>query len=122
MRIDPNQFSGTISGMGLEQDILALFRQAVTQCNGNKSKAAKMMDVTPVTLSYWLVGQRRISPEACKAVDRLGGKLFMPEGDIVPIENDIISPVQLLQQQVDALTRENALLRKLVDLYEKGNQ
>ena len=119
MGVDSQQIQGIIYGMGLEQDILTLFRQVVAQCDDNKSKAAKLMDVTPVALSYWISGARRISPEACKAVDRLGGKLLIPEELTVSSDAHIATPTELMEQKIDALERENALLRKLVALYEQ---
>ena len=122
MRIDAGEVNGIIYGMGLEQDILTLFRQVVAQCEGNKSKAAKLMDVTPVALSYWITGARRISPEACKAVDRLGGKLLLPETLDLSTDVHIVTPVEVLEQKVEALTRENALLRKVIELYERDSK
>ena len=74
--------------MGIEESILALFKQLIAQHGGNKAAAAASIGVNSVTFWGWVKSKRGLNRALCQASDRAGGILLIP-GDSVPASREI---------------------------------
>lgn len=103
--------------MGIEKDIERLFASVLEKYRGNKAAAAASLDINAVTFWGWATGKRKPPSALCKAIDMAGGVLLIP-GEPAPIRQGNEEELTRLRDKVDSLTRENALLHKLVNKYE----
>ena len=103
--------------MGIENDIQRLFAGVLDEHGGNKAAAAASLDVNAVTFWGWTTGKRKPPSALCKAIDSAGGKLLLP-GEFPPASPDQSRDIESLKKEIGFLTRENALLTKLVNKYD----
>lgn len=105
--------------MKTEENIKRLFAKVLEEHGNNKSAAAASLETNPVTFWGWVTGKRGLNKALCSAIDKAGGKLFLP-GEDAPLSARQGSEreIERLREKADALARENALLHKLVKKYE----
>lgn len=103
--------------MGIEKDIERLFASVLEKYRGNKAAAAASLDTNAVTFWGWASGKRKPPAALCKAIDMAGGVLLIP-GEPAPARQENEEEILRLREKIDSLTRENALLNKLVSKYE----
>ena len=103
--------------MGIEQDIERLFASVLEKYRGNKAAVAASLDINAVTFWGWATGKRKPPAALCKAIDKAGGILLIP-GEPAPVRQENEEELVRLRDKIDSLTRENALLHKLVNKYE----
>ena len=110
--------------MGFEEDLQRLFARIIEQNGGNNAKAAESLQINKITFWGWTVGNRKRNETLYKAIDAAGGKLLVPGDALPPYPSGTTSTdtqdseIVQLREKVASLTRENELLRKLVNLYE----
>jgi len=108
--------------MGIEKDLQRLFQGALSKHGGNKAAVAEILDVNPVTFWGWATGKRKpLSQSLCKAIDNAGGVLLIP-GEPTPARQNSEDELTYLRDKVESLSRENAVLHKLVNKYEEAEE
>ena len=107
--------------MTIENDIQRLFEMVLQKYGGNKAAAAASLNTNAVTFWHWVSGTRKLPSTLCKAIDNAGGRLLLP-GENAPLSTEQDREVERLREKIEHLTKENALLTKLLSKYEAEEQ